>query len=134
MSETIWNDVKEDIIPSLFSGAIALGAYNLVFGESITSTIPFIGGEAPAWLVVGGTVSASHLAGNVLQHQILPMIESKDLASAEGVIGKPLLSGLALYGMFRLGVSEDVDFIKSVGLGAGSVISGQYASSAFGYQ
>jgi len=129
----VWQKISEDAVPSLISGGIALLAYNMIFGESITDSIAFGGGSAPAWAIIGGGVFGSQLVGNVLQNQVLSYIQTPSLAGTEGMIVKPLLAGGTLYGLFRFGVSEDTNLLQTVGLGAGSVIAGQYASNLIGY-
>ena len=123
--------VKEDLVPALLSSAISIGAYSLVFGESPMDSVPFFSTQLPGGIVVGGTVFGSHLVGNILQEHVLNMVQSKGIANIEGSLLKPIISGASTALIFKLGVSSDSDLIKSFGIGAGSVITGQYISNTF---
>ena len=132
-SNGIFMKIKEDVVPSLFSAGASLILYNFVFGQSVTDSIPFAGRLVPAWAVVGGSVFASQLAGNVLENNVLTMIPDNSYAQLEGMLVKPALAGLAFYGISYLAISNETSFIDTFGIGVGSVLAGEYVSKAVGY-
>lgn len=123
---TIGEKVKQDLYPSLVSGFIAAGIFKLAYGESISAPIPVFGFDLPAGLVIGGAVAGSHLVGNILEENVLSMLKSNK-ADMIGAAVKPVLSGLATYGVLQLTVGGDIDLMQSVMIGAGSVFAGEYA-------
>ena len=134
MNTSYWEKIKADSLPALVSAGFGLLGYNMIFGESITDSVPFFGGSAPAWIVVGGGVFASDLVGNILQNDVLTMLpQSPSYAKIEGMLVRPVITGASLYGLFRLGVSDQTDLIRTFGLGAGSAIAGTYTSQILGY-
>ncbi len=129
---SIGEKIKMDLVPAAISGLISLGVYTMVFGEQLSGDyIPFLGKSLPASVVVGGTVFGSHLIGNILENNVLTMFQSEKLAGIEGRLAKPLISGAATVGIFKLAVSPDSNLMESFALGAGSVFVGQYVSDTF---
>lgn len=130
---SILDKIKQDAIPSLIAGAVSIPLYSFILGNPINTELPFFSMTAPAWAVVGGTVTLSQLLGNVLENQVLPYIPQNQYASQEAMIVKPTLTGLAVYGISYLGISNETSFIRTFGLGAGSSIVGDYTSRLIGY-
>jgi hypothetical protein len=127
--------ITEEIVPSLISAGISIALYSTIFGESVTSPLPLFNIQLPAFAVVGGISMASHLTGTVLQEYVLDALpQSTYLQGMESAIVKPAISGLSLYGLARFGISADTPFVQSFGLGAASVVGGDYvATNIFGY-
>lgn len=132
MSESIFDKIKDDVVPALFSAGLSLAGYSLVFGESITTPYSFFGMTLPSGVVVGGGVFLSDVAGEVLQNNLLSLLpQSQTMANLEGRLAKPLISGLTLYGLYKFGVSNDTQFLPTFGLAAGSTLAGSYIYDGF---
>jgi hypothetical protein len=126
---SVGEKIKEDLMPALISAGCSLLGYSLAFGESPMGYLPFFGSAVPAGVVVGGSVFSSHLIGNVLENNVLSMIGPKVVGVEH--LAKPVISGLSTYGIFKFGVSNETAFLPSFGLGAGSVLAGEYVSDTF---
>jgi hypothetical protein len=123
---TVSEKIKNDLYPSVVSGVLAAGLFSVVYGESLGTPIPFLGGmEIPAGVVIGASVAAGHLVGNILEDNVLSMLKS-DKVSAIGNLVKPALAGLGTYGTLKVLVGGDISFTESMLLGTSSVFGGEY--------
>lgn len=122
---TVSEKIKNDAVPALFSGVLAAGLFSIAYGESLGTPIPFLGMDMPAGVVIGASVAAGHLVGNILEDNVLSMLKS-DKVSAIGNLVKPALAGLGTYGTLKVLVGGDISFTESMVLGTGSVLAGEY--------
>lgn len=122
--------IKEDFLPATASATIGSLIYSFVWDQKLTDSVPLFNIDLPGWVAIGGTIFTSHLAGNVLQSNILPLIPNNNYVNAESGLLKPIIGGLSTYGLFMIG-GNNPGFTKGFGLGAGSIIAGQYGYDYF---
>ena len=72
----VYDDIKEDIYPALITGAISSAGFYFLSGSQLPISLPLFGAlDLPAPVTVGVVGAASHLAGNVLENQVLPLLD-----------------------------------------------------------
>ncbi len=126
---SIAQKIKDELIPSLASGAIGVLASSFFLGIDMKMQIPFGSMSVPAWVAIGGTLTAADMIAYASHDYVLeyiPMIQS--FATVENKLLAPVLSGAATYLVLREAVSTDVSLINTFLLGAGSSIAGKYSA------
>jgi len=121
--------IVEDLFPALVSGAISVLGYTFLFGESAMSPIEVFGLNIPAGALIFSTTFGSHLVSNVLENNVLDLLKSEK-ASLLGMAAKPVLGGLAQYGLIMV-INGNAEFMNSFLLGAGSIVGGEYVYDSF---
>jgi hypothetical protein len=124
------------VVPAL-SGAIAAGVTPVVYGIPFYSNFQqggiFGGVNVP--LAVGVSSFGSTLIGQVAKNWVLPYIPSNSrFAESEGRMLTPVLAGVANMALLGLGAPNDGTMmlhLKNFGVGAGSVVAGQYISDTW---
>lgn len=130
---SVLDKIKQDFYPASFSAISGVLFYKFLLQQDLTDTYNFFGVDAPAWALIGSTIFASSLVGNILQYNVLPLIPGNVLAGYEGMIVKPVLSGLSTYGIIYVGESTEASFSSLFLLGAGSTLAGDSLSRFTGY-
>lgn len=129
-NESLIKQIEVEALPGIVSAVIAAVGSNVIFGNSYTQPIPVLGTRLPAYLVIGGTVAASHVVAELNKHLLLNKIPVlKDYKDLETRIIGPALAGLGTYAVFRLGISDTTNPINSIALGVGSSMAGKYISN-----
>lgn len=122
---TIQEKLRDDFMPALWSAVIAGGIFSVGYGESLMTPIPTMLGNVPAGLLIGGSVFAGHLVGNVLEDHVLSLLKSSKVDTIASIV-KPGLGGLATFAALKLSTGGDIDLSQAVIIGTGSVFAGQY--------
>lgn len=104
----------DSLIDSAFSGVIAGGLTAVLI--SGTGRINLAGMNVSAPVGVGVAVAGADVVAEMVKEPILDAWGLNAPTTRE--LSAPLISGLATYGVLRLGVSDRVGFVGSVGLGA----------------
>lgn len=129
-NRSITEKLKDEIVPSLASGAIGVLASSFILGVDLTSSININGMSMPVWSAIGSVITLADLGAYASHDYILEKIPTlQNISSYENKIGAPVLTGLASFGLFKLGISSDVSFTNSFLLGAGSSVGGRYTAS-----
>jgi hypothetical protein len=124
--------MQDDLVPSLFSGAIGVAGAHFLMGVDLSNNISVFNISLPSYVAIGGTIALSDALAYASHDFILENIPSiQSIATYENRLLAPVLSGLATYGLFRLGVSENASILNSVVLGAGSTIAGKYLYNSY---
>ena len=71
---SVYDKIKQDLVPATFSAASGIVFYKYLLDQDLTDTYGFFGMAVPAWALIGTTIFASSLVGNVLQNNVLPLI------------------------------------------------------------
>jgi hypothetical protein len=129
-NESLLDKIKDELAPGLISGAIAAIGANALLGVEFSSRYPLFGYNVPSYLAIGSVVAASQITAEVLHDQVLESLPDSIKGSwlnYENRLLAPILGGAATFGLFKLGVSNDVEFLNSALLGGVSSIAGKYA-------
>ena len=128
-NRSITEKLKDELIPSLASGAVGVLASSFLLGVDIGTTLPVGSLNLPAWAAIGGVITASDLVAYASHDWVLEKIPAiHGFATYENKLLAPVLSGLATYALFVTAVSPDTSLTNSILLGAGSTIVGNYAA------
>jgi hypothetical protein len=129
-NRSITEKLKDELVPSIFSGAIGVLASSFILGVDLNLDISVGSMNMPLWSIVGGVITSADLLAYASHDYILEKIpQLQNISSVENKIGAPILTGLASYGLFKSGISSDVSFTNSFLLGAGSSVGGRYTAS-----
>ena len=121
--------IVETLAKPAFVGVVgALGA-RVLLGED--GDLVLFGKALLGWLGIGGTVMLGSYIGEVSHEWLLPLIpKNEKYASLEGAVLSPVICGLSVYGIMKVGNVVDPEFIRTFALGAGSEVAGDYAYNA----
>ena len=129
-NRSLTEKLKDELVPSLASGAIGALAASFIMGVDLSMQLPVMNMNLPAWAAIGGAISAADLIAYSSHDFVLEKIPSiQRFATYENRFLAPVLSGVATYGLFRTAISPEASLTNSFLLGAGSSIGGQYAAS-----
>ena len=100
-----------------------------------TGVVPMFGYAIPSTVAVGLTAASASLASGVLFNYAIPHLPGNmRTAEAEKLLVKPVISGLANYGMLKATVPDTtqtgVDFLPAFGTGAVAELVAQQSSNA----
>lgn len=128
-NRTISEKLKDEFVPALISGGIAVLGSSFILGVDLNLDISVANMNLPIWVAVGGTVAGADLLAYASHDYILEKIPTlQSISTYENKIGAPVITGLATYGLFKMGISSDVSLTNSFLLGAGSSIAGRYST------
>ena len=129
-NRSLMEKMKDDMVPGVISGVIAVAGASMMFGASPNAQIPIMGYSLPVWGVVGGSVAIAVSSSEFVHDMIVEKIpQLQSIGNIENRVMAPLLSGIATFGLISTTISPDVSIINSAGLGAVSSIGGRYAFS-----
>jgi len=128
-NRSITEKLKDELVPSLASGAIGALAASFLLGVDLSIQLSIGNMNLPAWAAIGGVISISDLISYASHDYVLEKIPAiQKFATYENRILAPALTGLATYTLFRTTISSDASLTNSFLLGAGSTIGGRYAA------
>lgn len=126
---TVMEKLKDEIIPSLASGAVGALASSFILGVDLNMNLNIANMNIPAWVAIGGTITVADLVAYIGHDYVLEKIPTfQSFATYENRILAPVLSGVATYALFRTAISVDTSLTNSFLLGAGSSITGRYSA------
>lgn len=123
---------KQKLIDTLTTPAVAgvtaaIGCY-MVHGSGI---IPIFGQAVPASLAFGAVSAGASLLGATAFNYVAPHIPNNlRTVEAEKLMVKPVLGGLATYGLLKATANSDVDFVPNFAIGAVSELAAQQTANA----
>lgn len=124
---SIMEKLKDELVPSLASGAVGVLASSFLLGVDLSTQVPLGSINMPAWVAIGGVLTAADLAAYASHDYIIENISAlKSISNYENRILAPALSGIASYALFATAISPDASLTNSVLLGAGSSVTGRY--------
>lgn len=116
------------LMDSLMSGVIGAAAGAVLVSPSANMRLMGMNVNVP--LGVGAVVAASDYIAESVKR---PVLQAWGWDSPSAEMSVPLAaSGLATYGLLRVGVSNNVRFLPTFALGAGSSYAGPMVRSAIG--
>lgn len=126
-NRTIMEKLKDELIPSIASGAVGVLASSFLLGVDLSTNLTVGNMNIPAWVAIGGVISASDLVAYVSHDFFLEKLPAlQGFATYENRLLAPVLSGASSYLLFRTAISADTSITNAVLLGAGSTIGGKY--------
>lgn len=127
---SITDKLKEDLIPALISGGIALGIHKFVLGEDLGYDLNLFGMNVPVSIAIGGVQFGSHLLGNVLENQVIGYIDPSRTGTTVALLAKPMISGGASLALYRFGLGDtDMQIshlVNQFAIGVTATIGGDY--------
>ena len=102
----------------------------------VTGVVPMFGYAIPSTVAVGAAAASASLVSGVLFNYAVPHLPNNmRTAEAEKLLLKPVISGMANYGVLRATVSTNdsdrgVDFLPAFGTGAVAELLAQQTSNA----
>jgi hypothetical protein len=131
-SRSFLDKMKDDLVPSLVAGGIGIAAAKFIMDTDLSYNFNLLGVSIPGYIAIGGTIALSDAIAYAAHDFVLEKIPSiQTFATYENRLLAPVLSGIATYGIFRFGVSEDASLIHNLVLGGGSTIAGKYLYSSY---
>ncbi len=131
-NRSLMEKMKDDMVPGIISGVIAVAGASMMFGASPNAQIPIMGYSLPVWGVVGGSVAIAVSSSEFVHDMIVEKIpQLQSISNTESKVGAPIVAGLTTFAIFRGVVSSNASLVNSVLLGAGSAIGGKYAYSVY---
>lgn len=128
-NRSITEKLRDELVPSVASGAIGVLASSFILGVDLSMSLPVGSMTLPAWAAIGGVIAGADLVSYASHDYVLEKIPSlQRFATYENRLLAPVLSGVATYGLFRTAVSPDVSLTNSFLLGAGSTVGGKYVA------
>ena len=133
-SRSVMEQIKDEIAPSVLSGAIGVLGANMLLGVDVMGSINIANMNVPTWVGIAGVIGGSVLLSEVSHDWVLEKLPENLKGSwltYENRLLAPALAGASTYLLFRFGVSDGTSIVNSVALGAGSSIMGNYAYDTF---
>ena len=128
-NRTVMEKIKDELIPSLASGAVGAIASSFFLGVDLTMKLNVANMNLPAWAAIGGTITAADMIAYFSKDFVLEKIPVlKNYGGLEEMILPPALTGAATFMLFKTAISSDVSLTNSLLLGGGSSIAGRYAA------
>ena len=128
-NRTVMEKLKDELIPSLASGAIGAIAASFFLGVDLSMKLNIANMDMPAWAAIGGTVTAADMIAYFSKDFVLEKIPVlKNYGGLEERILPPVLTGAATFALFKTAISSDASLTNSILLGGGSSIVGRYAA------
>jgi hypothetical protein len=118
--------LRDEFAPSILTGVVGYVGARYIFNLN-NFNVPTPIGDSNGAVVAGVGAMMGHLAGEVSKDTVLSYLPNNEYVNAESRLVSPALAGLGTYAVFRLGVSENTEFINSFALGAGSSVAGKYS-------
>jgi hypothetical protein len=129
-NRSLTQKLEQEIVPSLISGAVAAIGANMLLGVDFSAKYELFGYNVPSYLAIGGVVGGSVLLSEVAHDWIFEkLIPNNTFLTIDSAFGAPIIASVASYGLFKFGVSNDVEVVNSMLLGGISAVVGGYASN-----